>query len=257
MKTAVRTSMHQLLWLPIATVVTVMAVLISTIGTASAQELDRAPDAEVDHQIRLACGPRVKGDQLGVRCKWSQAQNDRVRGYQLFRSVNGEARELVTTVGANARLTYFDTDVKAPSKIVYGVVGLNRAGRVIAVSNPVRVELTRPTEELRFDCHRDSIGGERGILCRWSETQRRDARGYLVYRSIGGDEREVIARIGLDGRRRHFDTEVQPGAVHIYYVAVVNRAGEVIGIGGPDRVRWPSDRVTDRVTDQAAAQPAG
>lgn len=236
-------------WFPALLVITVISLLVSSTGTASAQEVTAQPV----EQLRLVCHADSIGDQRGVLCKWSEARVGFARGYKLHRSVDGAARELVATVGADERLAHFDTNVSSPSRITYGVVALNRFGRVIGLGGPVTVQLSRPNEELRFDCHRDSIAGRRGVLCQWSPTERPDARGYLLFRSIDYRERQVIARIGLDGRASFFDTEVHPGSVHIYYVAVVNAAGEVIGTGGPDRVHWPevTDRVTDRLTDGA------
>lgn len=244
MKNPNATKSRRLLALPAVVVLTVMALLMSTLGSASAL------DGHTDHRIHLGCQPETDGDQRGVLCKWTPLEHDALRGYQLYRSVDGAARELIASVGAGGRLHHFDTDINGPTKIVYGVVAVNRNGRVLAVSNPVAVQIPRHHEQLRMACHRDNIEGHRGILCNWSESQRPDARGYILYRSINQRERQVIAQVGLDGRTAHFDRDVHPGAVHIYYVAVVNAAGEVIGSGGPVRVLWPTDRVTDRATDR-------
>jgi hypothetical protein len=241
-------SVKKLAWLPAAIIATVMALLLSTVGTAAAQDavVDDVADAE---RLRLSCAPQTIGHRDGVKCKWSASTQHHIRAYQLYRIVVGDARELIATIGPDDRLMHFDPRVSAPSTIIYGVVGLNRNGRVVAIGGPERVVLEKRVEELRFVCRRDSIEGERGILCRWSRSQQRETRGYLVYRSIDGAEREVIAHVGLDARRANFDTEIIPGAVHIYYVAAVDADGEVIGIGGPERVRWP--RLTDRPTDIA------
>ncbi len=222
----------------------VLALFASTVGTADAQvepARDRAvrPVQDVE-TLRLGCSPDFVNGQRGVLCKWSEATNPRTRAYQLYRITEGSARELVTTVGADGRLAYFDTDVSAPSSLVYGVISLNRSGRLIGRSAPQHVQYGQDVQQLRMACAPDSIEGQRGVLCRWSETNQPTARGYLVYRSVGDRPREVIARIGLDGRQAHFDTNVVPGALHTYGVAAIDGDGNVVASAGPRQVRWPA-----------------
>lgn len=93
--------------------------------------------------------------------------------------------------------------------------------------------------ELRLACRPDNVGGERGVLCRWSESTVAHTRGYVVYRIVDGEPREAIHRVGVDGRRAFFDTEIRPGSTHVYGVVAVNRMGEAVAVGGPERVRWP------------------
>ena len=53
-------------------------------------------------------------------------------------------------------------------------------------------------------------------------------------------QRQVIARIGLDGRNGYFDTDTVPGALHTYGVTAVDANGDVVAVGGPQQVRWPT-----------------
>lgn len=240
------------------TIATVMALLLTTFGTASAQDTiqpeDTIPSDQVvptdvadAERLRLRCAPTVRGDRVAVKCRWSASIQPEIRAYQLYRIVDGNARQLIATKGLDERRMHVDRRVHAGQTIIYGVVGLNHNGRVIAIGGPERVVLERPLEEVRFRCRREAIEGERGILCRWAKPNHPQARGYVLYRSIDGAEREIIHRAGLDSRRINFDTAVVPGAVHIYYLAIVDADGERVGFGGPDRVRWP--RVTDMATD--------
>ena len=225
----------------------VMALLCATVGVADAQGR-RAEDRQVDlvrpasavETLRLGCNRDFVDGQRGVLCQWSEATNAHTRGYQLFRVTDGSARELVTTVGVNGRRGFFDTDVSAPSSLVYGVVSFNRSGRLLGRSAPVHVQLGQDIEQLRMMCAADSTDVGRGILCRWSETTQPGARGYLVYRIVGSHQRQVIARIGLDGRNGYFDTDTVPGVLHTYGVTAVDANGDVVAVGGPQQVRWPT-----------------
>jgi hypothetical protein len=232
--------------LTLATAV-VLALFFSTVGTADAQT-ERVRSQQVDQvrpvpqveTLRLACGPDFVNGERGVLCQWSEATNPRTRGYKLFRITDGSPRELVTTVGVNGRLGYFDTDVVAPSSLVYGVISVNRSGRLIGRSAPVHVQFGQDIEQLRMACAQDFAEGERGVLCRWSESTQPGVRGYLVYRIMDRDQREVIARIGLDERNAFFDTAVTPGTTLTYGVTAVDVAGNVLGVGGPQRLTWPA-----------------
>lgn len=100
---------------------------------------DRPTDRE---ELRLRCEVDIIGDQRGVLCRWSEA-TAQVRGYQLYRIVNGAPRELVATVPNGDRLHAFDTDVLPGDRVIYGVVGRNGAGRVVAIGGPVRLGISR------------------------------------------------------------------------------------------------------------------
>lgn len=130
-----------------------VALLASTASVADAQptresvRADRVDDNRVRpvvrpvEELRLSCNADVVGDQRGVLCRWSEADNPNTRGYRLYRIVNGSPRELISTVGNDGRFGYFDTDLEAPSKLVYGVVAANRSGRVIGIGGPAHVSL--------------------------------------------------------------------------------------------------------------------
>ena len=65
-------------------------------------------------------------------------------------------------------------------------------------------------------------------------------------RACGGPStaapREAIYRVGEDGRRSFFDTDVKPGQAIRYAVVAVNASGRIVGVGGPDRVVIPTSR---------------
>ena len=117
----------------------VLTLLGTTVTSADAQTERRAQPLHQVEDLRLACQATNIGGERGVACRWSEATNERTRGYKLLKITNGEPRELVTTVGADGRLGFFDTDVVAPSTVTYGVVAVNRVGRVIGVSAPQTV----------------------------------------------------------------------------------------------------------------------
>ena len=238
--------------------VTIVSLFAATIGTAEAQrdapqrdapqrdapQRDVRPDRErpapVVETLRLRCAPDFINGQRGVLCEWSEATNPTTRAYQLYRITNGSARELLVTRSADGRRAYFDTDVNAPSSLVYGVISVNRNGRLLGQSAPQSVQFGSDIEDLRLACAPDSLNGSRGVLCRWSKASHPDVRGYVLYRSVAGGDRQAIARVGLDGRTAFFDTRVRPGAVYVYGVTAVNGNGSVIGTGGPVRVLWPA-----------------
>lgn len=127
-------------------VVVVSAGLLGSTATADARQRDvgdrvtdqRGHDREPE-TLRLACHADIIGDQRGVLCRWSASNRDDLRGYQLIRIVNGQAREVVATVVPGHRLAFFDTDVQQGDRLTYGVVARNTAGRVIGVGGPVRL----------------------------------------------------------------------------------------------------------------------
>ena len=129
-----------------AVVATVVAVLVASIVTTSAVDARQVVVAEADpipivEELRFGCRPDFVDGERGVLCRWSAASADDLRGYQLFRIVNGEPRELVSTVANGERRGAFDADIEPGDELIYGVVGRNRSGAVVAVGGPVRLAL--------------------------------------------------------------------------------------------------------------------
>jgi len=103
-----------------------------------AQDVRAQPKVE---PLRLACAVDIVEDDRGVLCQWSASTRDNVRGYQLYRIVNGSPRELVATVLPGERLHAFDTDLQQGDRLIYGVVARDPQGRVIGLGGPVRLGL--------------------------------------------------------------------------------------------------------------------
>lgn len=120
----------------------VLTVLATTIAPADAQaDRSRQRSTQDVERLRLECAPASIDGERGVLCRWSEATNTKTRGYKLLRIVDGEARELVSTVGVDGRLGFFDTDVSSPSSLVYGVISVNRNGRLLGRSAPAYIQL--------------------------------------------------------------------------------------------------------------------
>ena len=110
----------------------------------------------------------------------------------------------------------------------------------MARSHVVTVRVGRAAEALRFNCLIIIDGAHRGVQCRWSDALRPAAERYVLWRSVDGAAREAIYRVGEDGRRSFFDTDVKPGQHIRYAVVALDANGRVVGFGGPDRVLIPS-----------------
>ena len=132
---------------PLLTLAVVAGLLFSVIALpqadaqTDARAVERSAIQNPIEVLKLRCAADIVDGDRGVLCRWSASDNDTLRGYQLYRIVNGSPRELVATVGADGRLGAFDTDINAGDRLVYGVVARNRVGRVIGQSRPARVHI--------------------------------------------------------------------------------------------------------------------
>lgn len=243
-------------WLPFALVLTLLGLLAVLSPAADAQERGRelgrtgerqavrVQPAPLVEKLRLHCQVEAVNGQRGVSCQWSASSFASTRAYQLYRIVDGQARELVSTSTPDQRLAHFDADLVAPSTVTYGVVAVNRAGRVVAQSPARTVELGDPVDELRLACEPRSIDDQRGVLCRWSEAS--EARGYVVYRIADDGVREQIAVVAANERHFYFDVEpahsrsAPNGVVLTYAVIAVDASGHPIAQSAARSVAWPT-----------------
>ena len=68
-----------------------------------------------------------------IGCSWSGAEDVDVRAYNLYRSVHGQERVLVATVGPDVT-GFVDTGVEAGVRYLYRVEGVDESGAVVARS---------------------------------------------------------------------------------------------------------------------------
>ena len=204
---------------------------------------DRVSDVgEIDRPaLRLACEPVVGDGVSGVVCEWSTL--DSARGYRLWRAVDpgsGSAREVIATVAAGEPPRHVDREIRPGHRYVYAVEAIAADGSTLALSEPVQVAIDGPRDvRVRLGCAAGVTDAGRGIVCEWSAVDAEAAAGYVLWRSVGDAEREVIARSGLDGRTRYLDQDVSAGMAYTYVVQVVDAAGEPLAISEPATVRLP------------------
>ena len=206
-----------------------------------------------DDVLRMGCELARIGDVRGVACKWSETDHPAAVRYVLYRSVDGGAREAIYRAGLDGRRSFLDREVKRGQSIRYSVVVFDKAGHVVGRGGPVVVRIPAPDDVLRMGCELARIGDVRGVACKWSETDHPAAVRYVLYRSVDGGAREAIYRAGLDGRRSFLDREVKRGQSIRYSVVVFDKAGHVVGRGGPVVVRIPAP---DAAPSDAAPSPA-
>jgi hypothetical protein len=223
----------------------VLAAPVTTPGGAAAT-VDPAPAAVTLPRFRLACAlvipnPLTAHPDRRIVCRWRAPEGIDVRAYRLWRIVDpgaGNPRELLATVAADEPLRFADHDIKRGHAYRYRVVALGDGSRV-ALSNRVTIKVGRLAQALRFNCAVVIDGDRHGVVCHWSDTTRRAAVRYVLYRSVDGAAREAIYRTGEDGRRRFFDKDVAPGQTIRYAVVAKAVTGRVVAIGGPDTVVIP------------------
>lgn len=254
-------------------------------------EVDALRIPPVNAAVKLDCAPRVAGDEISdrvdgaVHCEWRSEAD--VRSWQLWniqvRPVHGH-RNLVAELGADVQ-SFTDVNVEVPASYLYAVLGLDGDGEIVARSRIVPVKLAHrqvDVEPMRLTCEphrtdeptRDAVTDAPpsfAVGCHWSEVHNDAAVGYVLYKSVDGGERSVLARVGLDTTSVR-DDEVRAGHRYTYVVTAVDGEGhvvgrsraETVGIPVPERDRpvrdepvrdepvrdRPADAVTDRVTDR-------
>ena len=223
-------------------------------GTDAAATHAAATDRPL-RTMRLGC-TRFVSDATGlaVGCRWSAVDVDTLRGYQLWRVADGPGtRRLIATVPAGEPRRFVDRNVSRGHRYTYVVLALAADGSTLGRGGPVVVRIPPPDDVLRMACELARIGDVRGVACKWSETDHPAAVRYVLYRSVDGGAREAIYRAGLDGRRSFLDRAVKRGQSIRYSVVVFDKAGHVVGRGGPVVVRIPAP---DAAPTDAAPSPA-
>ncbi len=107
-----------------------------------------ATDVEV-LRLRCALGPAAEA----VGCEWSAPTSPRAEVVTLWRSVDGEVREVVERFRPSGPYAYRDRVPPAAERIVYAVVVTDRSGEIVGRSRPEAVRIpdadVRPSDRTR------------------------------------------------------------------------------------------------------------
>jgi len=218
-----------------------------------------APD--VPPSIRARCVGSVGESGSGsVECNWRAREDLGIAGWQLWnlqvRPAHGE-RNLVAELRTGVT-SYTDTNVEIPGQYFYVVLGLDADGDIIARSGVAPATLEkRPTHDdpMRLECGAaDLQNPSASIGCEWSPTKAETAAGYVLWRSVGGDDRMVVARTGLEAVR-FVDADVAAGHRYVYVITAVDAGGEVVGRSRPDHAGIPGSM--NRPVDPVEVRPVG
>ena len=93
--------------------------------------------------LRFGCERASDGDVRGITCRWVGAEGA-VRGYVLYRSVDGGAREAIYRTGPDGRLGHVDGPLRPGHRYTYAVVALDGAGEVVGIGGPVTIGIPPP-----------------------------------------------------------------------------------------------------------------
>lgn len=91
--------------------------------------------------MRLGCALRAAEAERAVVCEWSAVDAPALRGYQLWRSVDNGARELVASVGREGVRRYVDTAIRPGQAIEYRVIALDGDGNQLGAGEIARVRV--------------------------------------------------------------------------------------------------------------------
>lgn len=228
-------------------------------------------DADLVAAVKLRCHGHVGDDGPVVGCTWKRHRTDAdVRVWQLWNlqvSPETGVRNLVAEVGTDTT-SVRDTEVEAPAKYLYAVVGLNGAGEVVARSRVDAVRLGerphRDIERLRLECTGVAADDGPVIGCDWSAVEDAPAVEYRLFRTSKHRDSGLVATTGLDVTS-YRDADVHAGVRYRYWVVGVDEHGRLVaasrsawaGVELPERDR-EHDRVrdADSVRDVAKAEEA-
>ena len=86
-----------------------------------------------------------------MHCRWSAPTADAAETVALWRSVDGQGRELVASFPADGQTAYRDPVPAGASRLVYAVIVTDVDGRIVGRSRPETVAIPpeRPTPDTR------------------------------------------------------------------------------------------------------------
>ena len=162
-----------------------------------------------------------------------------------------------TTVTAFA-----DAPLRPGRRYAYSVQGLTAAGRVVASSRTVYVDVpdfeTPSVEALRLQCAAtDTDAGERGrVRCAWSRPTEVAPRAITLWRSVDGAARERVASFAAPFATSYRDVVPSGTSRVVYAVIGTDGDGEIVARSRPDAVTFRSTGTPPRPTDVEVSEVA-
>jgi predicted phage tail protein len=222
------------------------ALLAAVLLPQTALAVTPAPATTTPPAIKLACSLVVpnpmdaSAPNRAIVCKWTAPTAVTVSSYRLWRSVGSGPRVLIAKVAPTSPLRHADRNIRTGYTYHYFVAAVNASGARVAKSNVANVHVGRAPQTLAFDCYVVLNGPKTWVSCHWSATARATAVRYVVWRSVDGGARQVVARVAIGGRRMFTDTNIKAGQKIRYAVTAVDKSGRIVAYGSPDVVQIPN-----------------
>ena len=158
-----------------------------------------------------------------VQVRWSDRSNNET-GFEVWRSVNGGATALLTTLPANTQ-TYLDGSVSAGNTYSYQVRSFN-AGGASAFVGPATIAVSTPNAPTNLLL---SIVSATSVQVRWTDRSTNET-GYEVWRSVNGGAMALLTTLPSN-TVSYLDGGVSAGNTYGYQVRAFNLAGPSAFVG--------------------------
>ena len=164
----------------------------------------------------------LRADAMAVVCEWSAYTDGPVHYYRIWRVTDAGSR--ATALGSTERLRWVDETIEPGHSYLYVIEALGPDREPLGDSNGVTVKVPPRLVAMKLACAPKILDNVQAVVCEWTASTRDGVRGYRLVKRVGDGERETLAEIGADGRRRVVDNAVRPGQ-HIFYVVLALDAG--------------------------------
>jgi hypothetical protein len=211
----------------------------------------KGDDTPAHPTFRNHCALRTNA--VGVVCEWTAYTDGPAHYYRIWRVTDEGPR--ATALGSTEGLRWVDETVEAGHSYLYVIEALGPERESLGYSNGVRIAVPPQVVPFKLGCTARIVENVQAVVCEWTASTKDGVRGYRLVKRVGDGERQTLAQIGLDGRRRFVDTAVQPGQ-HIYYVVLaLDAAGAVVEETNTVRVDIPQPPAPTTTTAPRSEPP--
>lgn len=146
--------------------------------------------------------------------EWAKITDSRVRGINIYRSSEGEEKHIATI--SNAYATHFvDTQVKPGQSYRYTFKTL-RFGKEATSGVHIKAHTLPPLQSVPF--LKAYKAGEGAVKLLWNPHSNESINGYIIERSVNGDEWRYLAQVKGRIMVEYIDTFVRQGREYRYRI---------------------------------------
>ncbi|BCD60526.1 MULTISPECIES: fibronectin type III domain-containing protein [unclassified Nitratiruptor] len=179
---------------------------------------------KIDPNLPTVSKIRSLSDMTSIALEWNPVYDDRVAGYNIYRSINGKKYKRIAIIKDRYSSHYLDKKLKPATKYFYTMSTYNKDKRESRLSQPHEVSTAPYPEPIAFAEAIDHLPREVKLI--WRPHPNPRVQWYVIERSTPENEKwKEVARLQGRLNAEYIDRGLEDKKIYLYRIKAITCDG--------------------------------